>query len=90
MTSTHTPQHETIAAWFKAFYAVSDDGTAHEAYPSFFAEDAKLIMGDKVAVGRQGMTPHSRYYSAPNSQMHPGPSLLAFFTTVNPVTYLYF
>ncbi|OIW22880.1 putative fungal-specific transcription factor [Coniochaeta ligniaria NRRL 30616] len=53
MTSTHTPQHETIDDWFKAFYAVSDDGTAHESYPSFFTEDAKLMMGDKVAVGRQ-------------------------------------
>lgn len=56
MATTHTPQHESIDDWFKAFYAVSDDGTAHEAYPRFFAEDAKLIMGDKVAVGREGMT----------------------------------
>lgn len=43
-----------IADWFKAFYAVSDDGTAHERYTTFYADDAKLIMGDKTAVGRDG------------------------------------
>ncbi|KAL1954323.1 hypothetical protein VTO42DRAFT_1397 [Malbranchea cinnamomea] len=43
---------DTIDGWFKEFYATSDDGTAHEKYPTFFAEDAKLIMGDKTAVGR--------------------------------------
>jgi hypothetical protein len=54
MVNTHTPDHEKLDDWFDAFYAVSDDKTAHEAYTSFFAEDAKLIMGDKVAEGRGG------------------------------------
>ena len=44
----------SIDQWFKEFYATSDDGTAHDKYPSFFAPDAKLIMGDKTAVGRDG------------------------------------
>ncbi|KFY28034.1 hypothetical protein V493_03130 [Pseudogymnoascus sp. VKM F-4281 (FW-2241)] len=47
-----------IADWFKAFFALSDDGTAaHERYTTFYANDAKLIMGDKTAVGRDGMLP---------------------------------
>jgi len=45
---------EDIQDWFKTFYAVSDDGAAHERYTTFYAEDAKLIMGDKTAVGRAG------------------------------------
>lgn len=72
MTSTHTPQHETIDDWFKAFYAVSDDGTAHESYPSFFTEDAKLMMGDKVAVGRQGMYDAVSGSSAPSPHVFHG------------------
>ncbi len=39
----------------KAFYATSDDGSAHEQYTTFFTPDAKLIIGDKMAVGRDGM-----------------------------------
>lgn len=47
-----------IVDWFKAFYALSDDGTAaHERYTTFYTDDAKLIMGDKTAVGRDGMVP---------------------------------
>ncbi|WEW58227.1 hypothetical protein PRK78_003695 [Emydomyces testavorans] len=53
---------EGTGDFFKAFFATSDDGTAHDKYPLFFTEDAKLIMGDKVGVGhaeiltvRQGM-----------------------------------
>jgi hypothetical protein len=38
--------------WFKAFYATSDDGTAHEKYTTFFAT---LIMGDNRVVGQAGM-----------------------------------
>lgn len=53
-TSSHTPDHESIADWFKAFYAMSDDGSSHEPYPTFYTPDAKLIMGDKVAVGHEG------------------------------------
>jgi hypothetical protein len=45
----------SIQHWFKDFYATSDDGSAHERYAAFFASDAQLIMGDKVAVGRAGM-----------------------------------
>lgn len=41
--------------WFKAFYATSDDGSAHQKYTTFFTQDATLIMGDKKAVGRAGM-----------------------------------
>lgn len=44
-----------IQEWFKAFYATSDDGSAHEKYTTFFAEDAILIMGDNRAVGQAGM-----------------------------------
>lgn len=63
MTTSHTPQHESIDDWLRAFYAVSDDRTAHEAYLSFFAEGSKLIMGDKVAVGRESMT-YEAHHSA--------------------------
>jgi hypothetical protein len=56
MTSPHTPQHESLDDWLKAFYAVSDDGTAHEAYASFFTYDATLIMGDKKVYGGGGTT----------------------------------
>jgi hypothetical protein len=72
MATTHTPSHERIEDWFKAFYAISDDGTAHETYPEFFAADAKLIMGDKTAVGREGMFQFPQF---------PGPPIrfLSFF-----------
>ena len=46
---------DSIEDWFAAFYAASDDGNAHERYTTFFASDAKLIMGDTVAVGSAGM-----------------------------------
>lgn len=50
---------ENIHDWFKRFFAVSDEPTAHEKYPTFFTEDAKLIMGDKTAVGHDGkLLPH--------------------------------
>lgn len=41
--------------WFKAFYATSDDGSAHQKYTTFFTPDATLIMGDQRAVGQAGM-----------------------------------
>lgn len=44
-----------IQDWFRTFYATSDDGTAHEKYPTFFAPDAKLMVGEQTAVGRAGM-----------------------------------
>ena len=43
-----------IQDWFKAFYATSDDECAHAKYTTFFTPDAKLIMGDKTAVGQAG------------------------------------
>ncbi|KAB5576486.1 putative fungal-specific transcription factor [Coniochaeta sp. 2T2.1] len=86
MTSSHTPQHESMDDWFKAFYAVSDDGTAHEAYPSFFTEDSKLIMGDKVAVGRQEiLNLRTDMWTAVSSRHH----TFEFFTNPSlPDTYL--
>lgn len=42
------------ADWFNAFYAASDNGTAHEEYTTFYTQDAKLMMGDKTAVGQTG------------------------------------
>lgn len=50
-----TPQMEDIHAWFAAFYAASDDPSAHSHYTTFYAPSAKLIMGDKTAIGRAGM-----------------------------------
>ena len=44
-----------IQEWFRAFYATSDDGSAHQKYTTFFTQDATLIMGDQRAVGRAGM-----------------------------------
>lgn len=44
-----------IRDWFQAFYETSDDGTEHEKYTAFFSPDAMLIMGDKTAIGRNGM-----------------------------------
>ena len=41
--------------WFKAFYDASDDGSAHQKYITFFAQDAILIMGDQRAVGQAGI-----------------------------------
>ncbi|KIM95873.1 hypothetical protein OIDMADRAFT_183357 [Oidiodendron maius Zn] len=41
-----------IQDWFKAFYATSDDESAHAKYTSFFTPDAKLIMGDRTAKGQ--------------------------------------
>ncbi|KAK2812987.1 hypothetical protein FQN50_001008 [Emmonsiellopsis sp. PD_5] len=67
------PSNDTtsISDWFNAFYAVSDDGTAHEKYPDFFAPDAKLIMGDKVAVGRDEiLTIRKNMWSAVSSRRH--------------------
>jgi hypothetical protein len=43
-----------IHEWFAAFYATSDDGKAHEKYSTFFTPDARLIVGDKIAVGHDG------------------------------------
>ena len=45
-----------IQNWFKAFYATSDDGTAHAKYTTFFTPDAKLIMGDRTAEGQIGIS----------------------------------
>jgi hypothetical protein len=45
---------ESIQAWFKAFYATSDEPHAHEKYTAFYTQDARFIMGDKVAVGAAG------------------------------------
>ncbi|KAB5540453.1 putative fungal-specific transcription factor [Coniochaeta sp. 2T2.1] len=86
MTSSHTPQHESMDDWFKAFYAVSDDGTAHEAYPSFFTEDSKLIMGDKIGVGRQEILKlRTDMWTAVSSRHH----TFEFFTNPSlPDTYL--
>lgn len=47
----------SIEQWFNDFYATSDDGSAHDKYITFFTPDAKLIMGDKTGVGRDGMFP---------------------------------
>jgi hypothetical protein len=44
----------SIHDWFAAFYATSDDGNAHQKYATFFTPDARLIMGDKTAVGQAG------------------------------------
>lgn len=46
---------ENIQDWFEAFYATSDNGSEHEKYTTFFTPDAKLIMGDKTAVGTSGI-----------------------------------
>jgi hypothetical protein len=43
-----------IQDWFKAFFATSDDESAHAKYTTFFAPHAKLIMGSKTAVGQEG------------------------------------
>ncbi|KAI1907750.1 hypothetical protein LOZ12_001465 [Ophidiomyces ophidiicola] len=62
---------EEIGDFFKAFFEASDDGNAHEKYPYFFAEDAKLIMGDKVAVGRADiLTVRQGMWSAVSSRRH--------------------
>ncbi|KAK2789162.1 hypothetical protein FQN53_002387 [Emmonsiellopsis sp. PD_33] len=83
MTSSDTTG---INNWFKAFYAVSDDGTAHEQYPEFFTPDAKLIMGDKVAVGRDEiLTTRKNMWSAVSSRHH----TYTYFTSPEaPNTYL--
>lgn len=44
-----------IDEWFKAFYATSDDGSAHQKYTTFFAQDAIMIMGDQKALGQAGI-----------------------------------
>ena len=51
---THTAVHGSVDDWFDAFYAVSDDGFAHDDYVTFYAANAKLIMGDKTAIGHDG------------------------------------
>jgi hypothetical protein len=52
-----SPKMSDIHAWFAAFYAASDDPSAHSHYTTFYAPTAKLIMGDKTAIGRAGMLP---------------------------------
>lgn len=46
---------ESIQDWFQAFYATSDEPSAHEKYTMFYTPDARLIMGEMGAVGRDGM-----------------------------------
>jgi hypothetical protein len=44
----------SVADWWKQFYALSDNGVAHEEYSQLYAPNAKLIMGDNEVNGRDG------------------------------------
>ena len=46
---------DSIEDWFEGFYGTSHDSNAHERYTTFFASDAKLVMGDRVVVGSVGV-----------------------------------
>lgn len=43
-----------LEAFVSNFYAVSDDPTKNEEWVSYFAPDAVLVMGDKMARGAEG------------------------------------
>ncbi|PLB35681.1 uncharacterized protein BDW47DRAFT_109981 [Aspergillus candidus] len=51
-----SPSPESTSAmtsFLESFYATSDTESAHDKYPSYFTDDATLIMGSKVAKGSQ-------------------------------------
>ena len=45
-----------ITSFLESFYATSDTESAHDKYPTYFTDDATLIMGSKVATGSKGMS----------------------------------
>lgn len=56
------PSAATKISFLEAFYGTSDTESKHDEYVTYFAEDATLIMGSKVANGSDGMY---RTYSPP-------------------------
>ncbi|KFY96636.1 hypothetical protein V500_02370 [Pseudogymnoascus sp. VKM F-4518 (FW-2643)] len=72
--------------WFKAFYATSDDGSAHQKYTTFFTHDATLIMGDQRAVGQADILQlRTGMWSKISSRKH---TYTYYSSTERPDTYL--